>query len=149
MINEFNVRLFCCEDISLIENYDKAIADKTQVWHCHHRNGIELKMSEQQLKDANMYYKRPACELLFLTEEQHKQLHSKYRDLSFWTCKGKKRSLQNRKNISNGIRATMTKEIAYKHGNGTRQTRWWNNGKINVRRFECPKGFVAGRLKYN
>ena len=106
-------------------------------------------MSEQQLKDANLYYNRPACELLFLTEEQHKRLHSKCRDLSFWTYKGKKRSLQNRKNISLGVRASMTKEIAYKHGNGTRQTRWWNNGVKCVRARECPEGFVAGRLKYN
>lgn len=37
MINEDKVENFCCEDFSLIENYDKAVADKEQVWHCHHR----------------------------------------------------------------------------------------------------------------
>ena len=26
------VKRYCCEDISLIENYDKAVADNTQIW---------------------------------------------------------------------------------------------------------------------
>jgi hypothetical protein len=29
MINEHNTYAFCCEDISKIENFDKAMADKT------------------------------------------------------------------------------------------------------------------------
>ena len=37
MINEKRAKSYCKDDISLIENYDKAIADNTQVWHCHHR----------------------------------------------------------------------------------------------------------------
>ena len=40
MINEHNAKKFCKEDISKIENYDKAIADTTQVWDCHHRTEI-------------------------------------------------------------------------------------------------------------
>ena len=31
---------YCSEDISLIENYDKAVNDKEQTWHCHHRREI-------------------------------------------------------------------------------------------------------------
>lgn len=31
MINEGSAKLFCSDDISLIENYHEAIADKTQV----------------------------------------------------------------------------------------------------------------------
>lgn len=30
----------------------------------------------------------------------------------------------------------------------TRGTQWYNNGKINVRSFDCPLGFVKGRLKF-
>ena len=37
MISENQVKKYCREDISLIENYDKAINDKTQTWDCHHR----------------------------------------------------------------------------------------------------------------
>lgn len=36
MINENKARKYCKEDIKKIKNYDLAIADTTQVWHCHH-----------------------------------------------------------------------------------------------------------------
>ena len=32
-----NLDKICCEDISLIENYESAISDKTEMWDCHHR----------------------------------------------------------------------------------------------------------------
>jgi len=32
-----SLKKFCCEDLSLIENYDLAISDTNQTWHCHHR----------------------------------------------------------------------------------------------------------------
>ena len=32
-----SVKKYCCEDISLIENYIEAVSDDSQVWHCHHR----------------------------------------------------------------------------------------------------------------
>lgn len=70
-----NVQRFCCEDISLIENYDMAISDKTKTWHCHHRLGIELNKSRDELKEMDLYYNRPACELIFLTDVEHKKLH--------------------------------------------------------------------------
>ena len=35
-----------------------------------------------------------------------------------------------------------------KKGNtNVRGTRWFNNGKINIRAKECPSGFVSGILK--
>lgn len=74
-------KYYCCEDISLIENYDKAVADNTQVWHCHHRLEDDG-YSEQQLKKMKMYYGRPASELIFLTPHEHLSLHFKGRVLS-------------------------------------------------------------------
>ena len=41
MINKRNAKLFCCEDISLIENYNEAI-NSSEVWICHHRLSIDL-----------------------------------------------------------------------------------------------------------
>lgn len=84
MICEYKVRKFCCEDISLIENYDKAIADTTQTWHCHHRlelieTGAVVNSSMQDLKDWGIYYNRPADELIFLTKSEHRRLHSKHK----------------------------------------------------------------------
>lgn len=63
-----------CAHPELIENYDLAISDKTQVWECHHRN--EKFYSKQELKDLGLYYDRPPCELIFLTEKDHKRLHN-------------------------------------------------------------------------
>ncbi len=82
MISERRARLYCSEDISLIENYDKAIADTTQTWHCHHINeirtlpsGMIAYTSQQELKDKGRYYKCPANELIFLTREEHNRIH--------------------------------------------------------------------------
>ena len=37
MIDKKRAIKYCRDDISLIENYDKAVSDTTQSWHCHHR----------------------------------------------------------------------------------------------------------------
>ena len=74
MICENSAKSYCKDDISLIENYDKAIADKTQVWQCHHRR--ETIYSVKDLQDIGEYYNRPACELIFLTPVDHRRLHN-------------------------------------------------------------------------
>ena len=78
MICNETVEKYCSDGISKIENYDKAINDKTQTWHCHHRleihdNGTTL--SQEELKSNGMYYNRPASELIFLTRREHMILH--------------------------------------------------------------------------
>ena len=37
MINEKYAKSYCPEDISLIENYHTAVADKEKKWEIHHR----------------------------------------------------------------------------------------------------------------
>lgn len=68
---------YCKEDISLIENYDKAINDKEHTWDCHHRLeiGEGYINSPKDLKLMNLYYNRPANELIFLTASEHQSLH--------------------------------------------------------------------------
>lgn len=73
---------YCKDDISLIENYDKAIADHDHMWECHHRDeiktlpsGIVVYRSTADLKESGRYYKCPANELIFLTESDHMLLH--------------------------------------------------------------------------
>ena len=73
MIYLKNVKKFCKDDISLIENYDKAIAD-TKTWVCHHRR--EAIYSAKELIEIGEYYNRPACELIFLTITEHRRLHT-------------------------------------------------------------------------
>ena len=73
MICENSAKSYCRDDISLIENYDKAITDKTQTWQCHHRR--ETIYSVKELIEIGEYYNRPACELIFLTPMDHRRLH--------------------------------------------------------------------------
>ena len=73
MIKLYNAKIYCKDDISLIENYDKAIADDTQTWECHHRR--ETIYSAKELIEIGEYYNRPACELIFLTKSEHTRLH--------------------------------------------------------------------------
>lgn len=91
MVGQYSgVYKFCCEDISLIENYDKAINDNTQVWQCHHRlethyeNGErrinEPDLTAEELESKGLYYNRPAKELIFLTNQEHAIMHQKTRD---------------------------------------------------------------------
>ena len=82
MISEYNVRRFVKEgEMEKIENYDKAVADKSQTWHCHHRLELtldgEFAHSMAELKRLGMYYKRPYFELIFLTKTEHRKLHGK------------------------------------------------------------------------
>lgn len=80
MINERKVRSYCCEDISLIENYDKAVADKTQTWQCHHRAEILScgRFSRSDLEKHGLLFNRPANELVFLTQFEHKSIHKNH-----------------------------------------------------------------------
>ena len=136
MINKQLAKAYCKDDISLIENYDKAIADKTQVWDCHHRR--EKKYSVKELIKIGEYYNRPACELIFLTPFKHRRLHHLIKYHSVETrkkmseaLKGKHRSAETRKKISEARKG--------KH--------WYNNGVTSIKTETCPEGFVPGRIK--
>ena len=66
---------FCKDDISLIENYEKTLNDNENIWDIHHRLETELGVSKQYLIDNNLYYNRPASELIFLSKSEHQKLH--------------------------------------------------------------------------
>lgn len=80
MINERQAHKFCRDDISKIENYDKAIADTSHTWVIHHRLELtldgEFALSREQLKMHDMYYNRPYYELIFLTRAEHIRIHN-------------------------------------------------------------------------
>lgn len=87
MINEYNAKRFCSDDISLIENYHEAIADEERMWDTHHRrecdeNGRTL-FTRKQLIDMNLYFNRPASELIFVTRSMHCKLHRELREKSW------------------------------------------------------------------
>ena len=79
MISERSAKRFCSEDISLIENYQQAIADQTKMWDIHHRRECDYEgrtlFTGTQLKEMGLYFKRPASELVFVTRSMHKKMH--------------------------------------------------------------------------
>lgn len=87
MIYENNVKRYCCEDISKIENYEEAVNDITNTWECHHKmelieTGAVVNSTKQDLIDWGIYYNRPADELIFMTKIDHHRLHLKGKGLS-------------------------------------------------------------------
>ena len=149
MICERLIKLYCKDAPSLIENYDNAIADTTQVWQCHHRR--ETIYSAKELIDIGEYYNRPACELIFLTPTDHRRLHNL----------GKHPSEESRKKMSDAkkgennylfgkhhsVEARKKMSEANKGNTKTKGKFWFNNGIINIRSKECPEGFVKGMIK--
>ena len=117
MIDTYRAKKFCKEDISKIENYDKAISDDTQTWHCHHRTEIWWNCTKKDLIDNECYYGRKACELIFLTPAEHKSLHSKGKIVSEETKqkmskaqKGKPRSKESIKKRSETVKGRHLSE---------------------------------------
>ena len=104
MINLTTVKRFC-KDYTKIENYEEAVKDTTQTWHCHHILGEIL--TSEQLKDHDFYYDVPPCMLKFVTSTEHRRLHKKGDNNPMYgrTGKknpffGKKHSEETRKKIS-------------------------------------------------
>lgn len=83
MINEKCAKSFCKDDISKIENYDKAVADTTKTWDLHHRLELtldgEFAHTKADLIRLDMYYNRPYFELIFLKQSEHLKMHNNNR----------------------------------------------------------------------
>lgn len=82
MINEKNARVFCCEDIALIENYGKAITSNEK-WDVHHKLGLYFK--KQWLIDNGFYYDQRAEMLVFMKVSEHRSLHMSGKKI--WICR--------------------------------------------------------------
>ena len=117
MINEKLAKRYCKEDLSKIKNYDKAIADTTQVWHCHHMTETWWNCTAKELIENECYYNRKACELIFLTHAEHTRLHMKGKTVTNETRrkmseakKGKTNSAEHRRNISESMKGIVRSE---------------------------------------
>lgn len=77
------LKVYCCDDYTKIENYEAAKADKFINWQCHHRLETHNSDGERRLVDLtcreldalDMYWKRPASELILLPMKEHRRLH--------------------------------------------------------------------------
>lgn len=119
MISERYVRRYCSEDLSLIENYDRAAADLENIWDLHHRAEILPcgKFSINDLKTHGLYWRRPAAELVFLPHSEHLKLHMKGRRVSDQTrrkmsdaWKGHSLSEETKRKISSSLKGRRVPE---------------------------------------
>ena len=160
---------YFCKNPENIENYDKAAADNFIGWECHHRlethnsDGIrrEVDILAAELQSLGMYYNRPSSELIFMKHSEHASLHQKGKPKSEETKKkmseaqkGRFVSEETRNKISETLKGHIpwnkwkqnSKETRKKISEANKGRHWFNNGKISIMRFECPDGFVPGRL---
>lgn len=97
-----NAYSYCKDDISKIENYEKAVNDNTQMYEIHHRNELTLDgkfaHTKEDLIRMNMYYDRPCNELIFLTKAEHTSLHMKVRPHSSIESKNRSKASSGNKN---------------------------------------------------
>lgn len=91
---------YCSEELSKVENYEKALADKENMWDCHHKDeirilpsGLVVLRTREELIENGRYYNCPANELIFMLREEHRALHGKYSFL------GKHHKNRNTKNL--------------------------------------------------
>lgn len=117
MINELGAYAYCSEDISKIENYDKALNDKTQIWVCHHRREISENKSSKELKTEGKYYHLNADELIFLTKSQHTTLHNKGKHPSLESRNKNRLAHLNKKPWNKGKKNVYSEEMLQRMSN--------------------------------
>lgn len=118
-----NCKRYCEEGkLELIENYKQAI-ESDEMWVIHHRDeirilpsGIIARRSKTDLIEANRYYNCPPEELIFLSNKEHKALHSKYkiftkeeREKISLKAKGNNNRFQKGHKVSEETRAKISK----------------------------------------
>ena len=109
-----------CRHPELIENYEKAIADKTQTWEVHHR--LESCFTQKFLKEMNLYYDVEPEALIFLTHKEHCKIDS--------FCKRMSEAMKNHKALSKKVLCVETGEIFNSTMDVERKT-GINNGNIS------------------
>ena len=164
-----------CDDIESVENYEKAKTDDFRGWDCHHRlethtsdgDKRAINIYKKELIALGMYFYRPANELIFLTRKEHNRLHNSFKGkhhsdeskkkLSA-AHKGKHLSEKTKLKISNAIKGELHPMYGKHHTEEARkkisdaalkrneERHWYNNGEINKFCYECPEGFIEGRI---
>ena len=167
------IKKYCCEDIALVENYEEAMKS-TEVWDCHHKAEILPcgNFSREDLKKFDLYYNRPACELILLSKSDHSKLHStgyqkennphfghRHTEETKNILRNKRLGMIFPKEWRDNIRKSKKGQIPWNKGKSLSQeykdkisktisgTHWYNDGNVQLQARECPPGFVKGRLK--
>ena len=147
-----------CNDIENVENYEKALADDFKGWDCHHRLETHNSDGEKRLVDIlkkelialDMYYHRPASELIFLMKGEHIGLHNvgknhseKWRRKKSEAMKGEKHPLYG-KHHSEETRKKMAE--AHKGKHLSEETKKKISEAVKLSKI-YPNGLVLDKLK--
>lgn len=124
-----------CRHPELIENYEKAIADKTQVWEVHHKK--EESYSYVELIEQGEYFDVSPEDLIFLTRAEHRKIDS--------ACKRISEAQINRKDQSKKVLCVETGEVFESLGDAERKTGVHNQSISQVCR---GKRKTAGRFHW-
>ena len=115
MICEKTLKKLCKDDVTKIENYEQAMAD-TETWECHHRLELHpdnsLRFTSKSLKNLDLYYNRPASELIFLTKAKHRMMHHKGRTSP---AKGMHHTTETRVRISESLKGMKRSPFTEEH----------------------------------
>ena len=148
MFSKRQATAYCCESVQLIEGYDLATSSEEQ-YSIHHRFE-DMGLSSTDLIELGRYYKRPACELIFIESSSHSTHHNLTRwgdsrnvdKFSEWRKSAwqdpafrqkQKEGLHKvqdtqeyRTNLSNGIKRSLASPEARKQ-RSIRQKKLWDN----------------------
>lgn len=141
-----------CRTPELIENYDKAITDKNNIWVCHHRQelvitGADVDRTRQELIDLGMYFDVDPSELIFLTRSEHMSLHS----LGNQYCKGKHHSEESKKKTSESMKGKKWSEesrIRFSESLKGEKNHWFgkkHSNETKEKMSESMKGLKKGK----
>lgn len=155
-----------CNDYESIENYDKAKADNFIGWHCHHRRETHLPNGERRLVNITqkelialeMYYNRPANELIFITASEHNKFQEGWHHTEESkkkigeASKGRQHSDESKKKMSEAAKdkpktEEHKKKIAAASKINSTGRHWYHNDKDNFFCYECPPDCEPGMLK--
>lgn len=153
-----NLKYFCIEP-EKVEGYDKAMTDTKHSYHIHHRlethfsdgtpRPYNAQLTVEELIALDMYYNRPANELIILTASEHKKLHTPWNKDKVGV---EPRSEETKKKISD-YQKTHTNSGRWKKGQAaynkgtpghTKGKKRFTNGVKRIYAFECPEGFWPG-----
>lgn len=155
------------KDITKVENYEEALLSKEK-YVLHHK--LEIFFTQDELITMKRYYHIPARELIFLKKSEHDnnifwhkgariglaKMSKTKKGKPAWN-KGKtgfggyKLSEETKRKMSEAWKGKPKSEEAKRKMSEARKGKgkgkhWYNNGKRELLAFECPEGFVKGRL---
>lgn len=139
-----------CKNKCEIENYYEALKDNFKGWECHHRlethnSDGELRrvfLTASELKSLDMYYDRPASELIYMTKLEHRKLHATQANTS-GMLNYHKLNGYHRNTILSGKDHPMFKGIRYTRSDGVTKYafEWKNEGyRLNLIRRSINTG---------